>query len=116
MERLSRSPNLRDQILAKILDDELNKRDWVITNNFSPNRIIMYSFEDKEEETQFKNIFSKPNARRDADLEKITKKVKKMLFEGVFDDINDIDVDLRIILETTIYIIEEGTKYGCKRT
>ena len=101
-ERLGGSSLQRDQMLAFIMEDEEQMKDWVITPDYSPTRIVMYDPKENDEEAN--TILSKPEARRSADLPLIVKKMKKILYDGTFNDINELDVDMRIVLELMLSI------------
>ena len=103
-ERLGGSSNQRDRILSKIMDDEENLKDWVVTHNYGTTNIIMYDKSHDEQYEDDEDTLSKPDAKRSADLPLITKRIRKLLFEGSFSDINELDVDMRVVLELMLSI------------
>lgn len=101
VERLEFSEKQRDKILGWIMRSEGDKKDWVVSIDHTPSNILYYGMKDDDEE---KLVMSKPEARRNADLVLITKKIKKLVFEGQYNDLNEVDVDMRIILELMIML------------
>ncbi|EAY17487.1 hypothetical protein TVAG_494290 [Trichomonas vaginalis G3] len=101
VERLECGEKQRDQILGWIMRGEGDRKDWVVSLDNNPTTIFYYGMKNDDEE---RLNMSKPEARRNADLPLITKKIKKLVFEGSYTDLNEIDVDMRVILELMIML------------
>ena len=104
MDRLSWSNLKRDQILLKIIQDELNKNDFVTQTQPKDQRIMFYEPTEEDRDQMIKLI--PPSHCRNVDLVPLVKVVRNILWDPDFNEseLKDIQCDLRLLLEFLIHL------------
>ncbi|OHT02606.1 hypothetical protein TRFO_07018 [Tritrichomonas foetus] len=102
IDRLKGSKLKRDKLLLKIIQDELDKKDYVISKTPSiGSNIKMYdpTEEDKEQMMELKQ----PHNGRNIDLFALVKAVKNLLYASELDpEIYEINVNLALLMEIMV--------------
>lgn len=101
MERLTGSRNRRDEILRKILEDELNKKDYVISRQIAINDRITF-YEPTDEDKEIMLDLKQPHHGRNLDIFEVVRAAKAILYEETVPDISSLQVDFRLLLELMI--------------
>lgn len=102
VDRLNISDKKRDKILARIMQDELEKKDYVASRNpDNTNRIKMYEPTDEDREQMMK--LKQPHNGRDVDIFSFVKAVKNLLYSPDFDpEIYESNVNVGLLMEIMI--------------
>ncbi|OHT08715.1 hypothetical protein TRFO_04799 [Tritrichomonas foetus] len=96
MEMLSYSDKKRDKLLYSIIDDELNRRDYIKSPERSETNIRIYNPTDEDNESLIKA--TKPHHGRDVDLIPLIKFVKDVIYNNEMSDLHSIDCDMNLFL------------------
>lgn len=105
MERLSYSTDKKHRLLLQILDDELNKRDYVLNHLYLDKRITVVDHFIDDENEEDKDVLIKkvkPYNGRDVDLIPLIKFVKDVIYNKNVDDLKTIDCDMNPFLNVLI--------------
>ncbi|KAK8881175.1 hypothetical protein M9Y10_003906 [Tritrichomonas musculus] len=103
-KRLSQSKDRKDRVLFKILDDELNKRDYSITNEEVPRQIKIYQQTLPKEYEMMGKIKTRPYASRNANLDALVDAVIDVLYNNDFGALNSVICNLNIFAELLIHL------------
>lgn len=101
IDRLNVSEKKRDKILARIMQDELEKKDYVLSAVARNDRIKMYQ-PTEEDDLQMKKL-TQPHNGRDIDIFSFVRAVKNLLYSPDFDpEIFQSNVNVALLMEIMI--------------
>lgn len=100
MERLKLSTNKRDKFMYKILDDELNRRDWnaIVVQK---NEKITYTQSPLDEDTYILEHHQADDYDY-VDLKEIALQILDLMYNPDFTEIDEIPVDLSVLMELMV--------------
>ncbi|OHT12765.1 hypothetical protein TRFO_17311 [Tritrichomonas foetus] len=98
--RLGYSRQRRDSILLRILNEELEKRDWGYIPHHKQSPIMFYSMTNKDEQMMYDR--TKPEPNKSADLQAVMKYIREILYDTDFYAVDEVPVDLSMLFEMMI--------------
>lgn len=101
-QMLSKSNDRKDRILYKILDDELNKRDYSITKENVPKSIKLYKENLPKDYENIGKKEMKPQDSRNANLVPLVESVINILYNNDFSQLDSINFNLNVFADLLI--------------